>query len=310
MSTTSRRAFTLVELLVVIAIIGVLVALLLPAVQAAREAARRMSCTNNMKQVALATHNYHDTFKTMPFAARDRMDGDDADTWNTGHILIMPFLENDAMASRWMPDEARNSTADPDGDGWTNALLQQIEITSYTCPSMTPPSGPLGTGGGAENRGPCSYLWSAGAEDTSLLHYAAYYGDPEPAYSGAVIPIKTYGTPGPNHRKPTRLADITDGTSNTFLLGETDFTPSGVPSTTYGGVWAFGYIGYSWGTTYHPFNKHDWTSTAYGAFRSQHPGGGNFAMCDGSVSFVAETIDNNIYRAVSTRAGGEVATLP
>jgi len=309
-STRARRGFTLVELLVVIAIIGVLVALLLPAVQAAREAARRMSCGNNMKQVALSTHNFHDTYQVLPYATRDRMDGDDSDTWSTGHIQVLPFIENDAIASRWLPEEARNSTADPDGDGWSNATLQQLEIPTFTCPSMTPPSGPLGTGGGAENRGPCSYIWSAGSQDSSLLHYAVYYGTPEPGYDGAIVPIKTNGTPGPNHRKPTRFADITDGTSNTFLLGETDFTPQGTPSTSYGGVWAFGYIGYAWGTTYHPFNKHDWTSTAYGAFRSQHPGGASFALCDGSVRFLAETVDNNVYRATSTRAGSEVVSLP
>jgi len=307
MSTTSpRRGFTLVELLVVIAIIGVLVALLLPAVQAAREAARRMSCGNNLKQVALATHNFHDTFKELPYATRDRLEGDDSDTWATGHIQIMPFIENDVMASKWNPVEPRASTDDTDGDGWSNALLQQIEIPSFTCPSMTPPSGSLG---GTENRGPCSYIWNAGSVDVSLLHYGAYSGG-ELAYDGAVVPVKTAGTAGPNHRAPTKLAEITDGTSNTLLMGETDFTPQGTPSTSYGGVWAYGYIGYSWGSTYHPFNRHDWSAPVFGAFRSQHPGGAEFALCDGSVRFVAETVDLTVYRSASTRSGGEVTQLP
>lgn len=121
----SRRGFTLVELLVVIAIIGILVALLLPAVQSAREAARRMSCSNNLKQISLAAHNFHDTYKEFPYATRDRLSGDDGDTWSTGFIQILPFLEADAMAQLWDPNEPRDSTVDANGDGWTNALLQQ-----------------------------------------------------------------------------------------------------------------------------------------------------------------------------------------
>lgn len=309
----NHRAFSLVELLVVIAIIGILVGLLLPAVQAAREAARRMSCSNNLKQMALATHNFHDTFRLLPYATRDRLAGDDSDTWATGHIQILPFIEGDAIARRWDPDQPRNSTVDEDGDGWTNAQLQQMQIPTYTCPSMSPPSGPLGVGGGAENRAPCSYLFSAGSFDVALLHYATLYGQPEPRYDGAVVPIKTHipasGTLSANHRQPTGLKDITDGTSNTWLIGETDFKPRGVPSTMYGGVWAFGFIGYSWGTTFHPFNRHNWTTTIYGAFRSEHPGGAHFALSDGSVRFVSESIDEVIYRGVSTAAGGEIAPL-
>ena len=317
MSRTKMRhrasGFTLVELLVVIAIIGILVGLLLPAVQAAREAARRMSCSNNLKQMALATHNFHDTLNTLPYATRDRLPGDDGDTWATGHIQILPFIEGDAIASRWDAEQPRNSTVDTDGDGWTNALLQQMQIPTYTCPSMSPPSGPLGIGGGAENRGPCSYLWNAGSHDVALFHYAGLYGIPEPRFDGVIVPIKTHISPsstaGANHRKPTKLRDVTDGTSNSWLIGETDFRPRGVPSTEYGGVWAFGFIGYSWGSTFHPFNRHDWTRTVYGAFRSEHPGGANFALTDGSVRFVSESIDNVIYRAASTAAGGEIAQI-
>ena len=105
------------------------------------------------------------------------------------------------------------------------------------------------------------------------------------------------------------MASILDGTSNTFLVGETDFKPRGVPSASYGGVWAYGYIGYAWGTTFHPFNKHDHTTTPYGAFRSEHTGGGNFALTDGSVRFVRQSIAPATYSAYGSRAGGEVATL-
>lgn len=306
-SGTSRRGFTLVELLVVIAIIGVLVALLLPAVQAAREAARRTSCVNKMKQVALATHNFHDTYLIFPYGARDKQPGETTNTYYTGFIQIMPFMEGDAVARRWDPKLARNSTVDSDGDGFTNALLQQMKIPTYTCPTMTPPSGPLG---GAENRAPCSYLFASGTQDAQLYAYASFYMQPEPEFDGAIIPIKDITSGSYPNNEATKMRDITDGTSNTFLLGETDFAPRGVPSTTMGGIWAYGYIGYSWGTTFVKFNKHDHTTTVYGAFRSQHPGGGNFALADGSVRFIPSNIDEVNYRAASTRNNGDVVTLP
>lgn len=305
----SRRAFTLVELLVVIAIIGVLIALLLPAVQQAREAARRMSCSNQLKQIGLAMHHHHDTFGEFCFAMRDRAKGSPVATYDTGWVQILPFLEQDAVAQRWDPNETRNSTNDADGDGWSNALLQQEIIPTYLCPSMTLPTGPLN---GAENRAPSSYQFCT-FSDVDVVYGFVYAPDPKPACDGAIVLTYTHTdteTPaGPNHRDPTRFRDITDGTSNTFMVGETDFMPRGVPSTEYGSIWSYGYM-YAWGTSYHPLNKHDHTSPAYGGFRSQHPGGAHFGLVDGSVSFVAETIDEETYHALFTRAGSEVAALP
>ena len=305
----ARSAFTLVETLVVIAIIGILVGLLLPAVQAAREAARRIACGNNIKQVALSTQNFHDTHKKLPYATLDRQPRETTSTYATGFIQLLPFLESDAIARRWDHAQTRNSTTDTDGDGTTNAMLQQMKIPTYSCPSMTPPSGPLG---GTENRAPCSYLFSAGTVDTQMYAYWSMFGMPAPpVFDGAVIPLHSEATtPNSPNKKPTRLADLIDGASNTFLLGETDFMPRGVPSIEMGGIWAYGYIGYSYGSTYYPFNKHNNTRTIYGAFRSQHPGGGHFALNDGSVHFVSEQIDTIIYRALSTRAGGEVVQVP
>ncbi|WP_234824193.1 DUF1559 domain-containing protein [Bremerella cremea] len=288
----------------VIAIIGILIALLLPAVQQAREAARRMSCSNQVKQVGLAIHNFHDTYNHFPYAMRDAIDADSTSTYESGWVSILPFLEQDAVAQRWDPEEKRNSTNDTDGDGWTNAMLQQEIIPTYLCPTMVMPNGEL-----LENRAPSSYQFCSGTPDTSLFQYAKYYNVPEPAYDGAIIPIKLKDNESPNHRAPTKFRDITDGTSNTFMVGETDFMPQGVPSTSYGAVWAYGYL-YGWGSAYYPLNKHNHTSSVNGGFRSQHPGGVMFGLVDGSVRFVAETIDNDIYQAISTRAGGEVAQLP
>ncbi len=301
-----RRAFTLIELLVVIAIIAILIGLLLPAVQKVRSAAARMKCQNNLKQMALAAHGYHDANKKLPYGALDRQPNETTSTYVTGHILIMPFLEQDNVAKRWKANEARNSTADVDGDGYTNATLQSMLIPTYTCPSMTPPSGPLG---GAENRAYCSYLFNAGTPDCQLYAYWSFYGLPAPPrFEGTGIAMNSPATTpnSPNTATPNLDGGISDGTSSTFLVGETDFKPADVPSTTMGGIWGYGYIGYSFGSTFHPFNRHNNTTTIYGAFRSEHTGGGNFAYTDGSVRFVSESIALDTYRALSTRDGGEV----
>ena len=298
----SRAGFTLIELLVVIAIIAVLVAILLPAVQQAREAARASQCKNNIRQMAIGVHNFHEVFNNLPYAVADQLPGETGSpTYYTGHIQILPYLEQDAVAKRWDPKLPRNSTVDTDGDGVTNAQLQQKIVPTYLCPSMTLPTGPLGS---TENRAPTSYLLSAGTVDVQDLHYVAT----PPAYDGVIIPVKPNSTTYPV-TKPTRLADVTDGTSNTYLIGETDFTPRGVPSTEMGGVWSYGYIGYNWGSTYHPFNTHNNITTLYGAFRSQHVGGANFAMADGSVNFYSENISRQVYRDLSTRAGKEIINM-
>ena len=300
-----RTGFTLIELLVVIAIIAVLIGLLLPAVQKVRAAAARMKCTNNLKQIVLATHNYHDSNERFPYATLDIQPGETASSWVTGQILILPYLEQDAVAKRWNVKLRRDSTADPDGDGFTNAMLQKMLIPAYTCPSMTPPSGPLGR---AEDRAYCSYLFAAGSYNVSDLHYAI----PKPAWDGMIIPNNNPAIPanvGTPNASPTNMAAITDGTSNTFLVGETDFKPQGIPSATPGGVWAFGYIGFAWGSTFNTFNNHANTTAVYGSFRSEHTGGASFGYGDGSVRFMRDGIDPTTYRALITRAGGEVVVL-
>src|SRR5687767_6993146 len=124
-----RQAFTLVELLVVIAIIGVLVALLLPAVQAAREASRRMQCSNNLKQIALALHNYHDVHKTFPPAYIPDADGKPMHSWR---VLILPYIEQQPLFTQYDFNEPWN--------GPNNSRLANISIPVYHCPSEPPGS--------------------------------------------------------------------------------------------------------------------------------------------------------------------------
>ncbi len=316
-----RGGFTLIELLVVIAIIAVLVSILLPAVQQAREAARRSSCKNNIKQIGLALHMFHDTYNHFPAAVKNYEEIElqaaqqesrtATKTYPTGFIAILPFLEQDAVAQRWDPNKTRNDNTDDDGDGYTNASLQQMTIPTLLCPTMPMPSGPLS---GAENRAPCSYIFSSGTVESQMFAYFSYYPPyTEPRFDGAIPPVhlemegEENVSPNKNY---ARMRDILDGTSNTFALGETDFSPNGVPSTTMGAVWSYGYI-YTNGSTSSKLNanKRDGSSPSYGAFRSEHKGGAQFLMTDGSVHFISENIDFDLYQDLSTRDGGEVATL-
>ncbi len=312
---TTRSAFTLIELLVVIAIIAILIGLLLPAVQKVRSAAARTKCSNNLKQIGLALHNYHDVNDKFPYAVMYHQRGESTPSYVSGWILILPFLEQDGVAKRWNPNLPRNSTDDSDGDGYTNASLQRLPIQTYTCPSMTPPSGTSGgsLGTAPENRSPSSYVFSAG---TPTCYDATYGSFASLACDGVILPIrnKAYSA-DPNQRdvagnSQVRITDISDGSSNTLMVGECDFKPAGVPST-YGPVWAYGYF-YNWTGTSSGFNKHDgvYAGANFGTFRSEHTGGAHFAMADGSIQFVRDSIEPALLTRLGTRNGGEVVNLP
>lgn len=336
----ARRAFTLIELLVVIAIIAVLVGMLLPAVQKVREAASRTKCQNNLKQIGLAFHNYHDTYKKLPPA-----------TWGDASLPIkyssfaatLPFLEQDNIARKFNTTLPINDTSDPDGDGITNDSLTKTNLTSFLCPSMVLRASFERYSSGTPG------VPNTVAFGLPFSSYQACAGD-EYAYSisggrGLIIP-QTVG--------PVTMASATDGLSNTFMVGETDYqldykvltpgTNDCVPTASVWSQWSWGFAGESYTTSFSKFNQHNYyrssaplcslpatgecgtldtsvvpdnTSNAAHkcwngqfSFRSQHPGGAGFVMGDGSVRFLNETIDMASYRAMSTRALGDMIANP
>jgi prepilin-type processing-associated H-X9-DG protein len=262
----------------------------------------------------LACHNYEGANGKFPYAVMDYQPGEITASYVTGWIVLMPYLEQDNVAKKWNPKLPRNSTDDSDGDGYTNMMLQAMQIPTYTCPSMSPPSaangGSLGTA--PETRAPSSYVFAVGTPTAYQGRYGSYAGA---ACDGVILPIrnKAYSA-DPAQRDlagnaQVRMTDIGDGTSNTLMVGENDFMPAGVPSTS-GPVWAYGYL-YNWTGTLGGINKRDGSSDAnYGAFRSQHTGGAYFVMADGSVQFLRDSTDPTTFHGLGTRNGGEVVSLP
>jgi prepilin-type N-terminal cleavage/methylation domain-containing protein/prepilin-type processing-associated H-X9-DG protein len=302
------RGFTLVELLVVIAIIGILVALLLPAVQAAREAARQCSCRNNIKQIGLATQNYHDVNRHLPPPKA----GDAGDKVELGGTLIvlLPYLEESSLYDSYDFTQPITSPV--------NSPVTTTTVETYLCPSMRLPT--LGPAENAPALGAGSYLISASTHFAGLAEL-----------DGAFTNVAR----GTAYR--LGLKDITDGVSKTLLAGEINyaFEPlERVPSLDnpdgLGFAWAKGYWILAWGVMSTPpepppgeddlyvpqeraelyalFNNNTKPKSpdSRRTFRSDHAGGVQFVMLDGSVRFIATDTDPAVRRALVTRAGDEV----
>jgi prepilin-type N-terminal cleavage/methylation domain-containing protein len=230
-----REGFTLVELLVVIAIIGVLVALLLPAVQAAREAARRSSCSNNLKQIGIAMHNFHDTYGYMPPWAYDFVSpppGNPVPGQNQGHsplTLILPFLEQGNVL---ISTKVELSVIDPRNwpPNWGTNAAAKTEVKTYICPStpsrvidLSPffiANGLGSASNGAFTVGATDYVAVRGADNN--FRNACAPTMPDPSDTCGVLGIKgTAAVPnGELLSGKARLAAVFDGTSNTILIGE------------------------------------------------------------------------------------------
>jgi hypothetical protein len=296
-----------VELLVVIAIIGVLVALLLPAVQAAREAARRMSCGNNLKQIGLGLHNYHDTYKAFPYG------------FNVHETLwtapLLPFVEQKPLYDTLIFAEGGMGNWNADGSPNEKACGALIEV--FRCPSLA--QGQPRDNEGIPGRVPVSYRGVAGNDIYSDDDSTIPAGSPPNARSLEQVPQNGmfWGN------SAIKMADVLDGTSNTLMIGESytdvyskdgqqmDFWAFGCPQS---GGWAPGNVS---GTEYSegvgsagpPINSR-LNPLAHGvimeiAFGSYHPGGAQFAIADGSVRFIPQTINLDVYHAVGSCNGKE-----
>lgn len=304
---SGRLAFTLVELLVVIAIIGVLVALLLPAIQAAREAARRMQCTNNLKQIGLAIQNYHDTNKALP-AARWQ---DKHATW---FALIMPFLEASNEYQLWDFDEWYSSPV--------NRKARRVYIPGYFCPSRR--------GGSGDGLLAPEVAVSVYTTQGSTGDYAGNAGRnvrgalaaPDPK-TGSRIPddFGVIVTPscfefGNCSSKNSDLSfrRIPDGLSNTFLAGEkhVPFELYAIADSPDDSIYEGDFIQNhtrAAGTLVPPAQSADYAGNApyWGSmFGSLHPGVILFAFCDGSVQSIPVSVDELVYEALATRDQQEV----
>ena len=278
--TDSRRraAFTLIELLVVIAIIGILIALLLPAVQMAREAARRMQCSNKLKQIALAVHNYQSAYRSFPPGTVD-YGVPQSQEWGWA-VFLLPFLEQKALQDQLAPNARRfvELLNDP-----VDRQLCQVPLAVFRCPSDRSDELLQGTDqprdlDGVAQVGPNFY--GATSNYIGVTGFWAIGVDPANGVFGA--------------NSETTFHDIVDGTSNTFAVGERD-------SYCAAGLWAgvrdargHGPRGadYVLGRVSYKMNavKNVGNPSCCQAFSSPHSGGAHFAMCDGSVRFINENI--------------------
>lgn len=310
-SRSFQRGFTLIELLVVIAIIAILIALLLPAVQQAREAARRTQCKNNLKQLGLAIHNYHDTFNCIPIAD---VDG----TLNpvSAHARLLPYIEQSNLYKQVdfnVPYDHAN-----------NNVPRMTELPAFRCPSD--PTKLPGTIGGRNN-----YYWNAGS---GIVMYATGMSG-QPAPNGIIF-----------HNKRFRFNDITDGLSNTAAMAEkltgdgsngistpkTDtYRPGTYPNTpdeavaqckatnvTDLSMQGYSNVGGPWLQQYHSTNQYNHVLAPNGrscmfppgriatTSNSEHTGGIQLLLNDGSVRFISENVDLGTWRAVGSIDGGEI----
>jgi prepilin-type N-terminal cleavage/methylation domain-containing protein/prepilin-type processing-associated H-X9-DG protein len=344
MRSRVRPGFTLIELLVVIAIIAILIGLLLPAVQKVREAAARMKCSNNIKQIALANMNYESTYTTfLPGVSRTGC------CWGTWMVAILPYMEQQPLFNIYTNFGGNDSTGLRYAAG-TNGNVAGVRLATFTCPSDIPQTiGSITLHNYVLNAGNTSFYQSSlpfgctggstiGANGCVTFGGAPFgwYDDPAMQAGGGDASPTNYTTGNPTTGmagRPQKIAAITDGTSNTLCVSEIIQGPS---SGDYRGFsWWGGGAGF---TTYQTPNNDSAADVMTGAgcgsapypsppimpcttsstaslarmqlARSRHTGGINAGMCDGSVRFVTNSVDVTVWRAAGTSQGGETLALP
>ncbi|MEW4570727.1 DUF1559 domain-containing protein [Tautonia sp. JC769] len=304
----SDSAFTLIELLVVIAIIGVLIALLLPAVQSAREAARRSQCSNNLKQIGLGIHNYESTHGCFPVSTPHFPEGlaptlvSNGMSWMMG---IFPFVEQNNLYDQFNFDGDFQSGLGIANIG--NRTLIQFRINLYECPS-DPDGQELQDNVWGLFGVPFSPTNYAGVMGPHNLGNGSLFGGLPDCHNYSAYGFKECTGTFWRHSilSPVKLSSMRDGTSNTIVVGEV------LPSYDDFKTWSLGAGTYS--STSPPLNYRPAVNQPFAnwpnqiSFRSAHPGGAQFLWGDGRVSFVKETIARDVYRSISTRKGGEVVS--
>jgi prepilin-type N-terminal cleavage/methylation domain-containing protein len=298
--SSRRSGFTLVELLVVIAIIGILVALLLPAVQAAREAARRISCNNNLKQMGIAVHNHHDTYSYLPHGGNHWSFAPDYDPTSQAALVgtaqragwgfqILPFME---QTNLW------------EGGSQTTVAAKQIAamstpVPAFFCPTRRPPRALPATG---------SWYGPSGTYPHAPTDYAGSNSE----NTGAIVFNPNNGT-----NFMISFAGLTDGTSNVFVIGEKRMDRRNLgnyqsdDNEGYSSGWDHDVMRRVTSTSHRPLkdsnNGAGWGEERFG---SSHPGGFQVVFGDGAVRFISFTIDPLTFQRLSVKDDGNVVNVP